>query len=319
LNGSLFCAVVGGFLLFDLALSVYFLALIIALESGAVAIVLLLRLLTESAHEAHIPKTVESTEAAVPGFQHRLAGAALTYSLTGVAVILSRTVAAGVPGGAALLVLAQRAVGVVATLILQPMHAVVTPWLTQETHVALVRTTINRFLFAFTSLVASAALLFAIPWLPLTAKTEQVPTITALLLLAIGAANFTGIALRQWLLEGRRVVVAISFGIYVGSFAILALTDIRGPYAVAQTELISQYLQLLFVLRYSNLLGGATGHRPFAALFAAVALPLAAILVLFHAPPLVLFGVAAAFFAVSVKHAGSVVRLMQDLFPRRPW
>ncbi|MDQ1537879.1 MAG: hypothetical protein QOE58_2272 [Actinomycetota bacterium] len=319
LNGTLFCAVVGGSLLLGRELSTYFLALVIALESGLIATLLLFRLLMAPPPDPRPLRMDEIEEAGAPAFRRRLVGAASSYSLTSLALILSRSLAASVPGGAALLALAQRVVGIAASLILQPMHSVITPWLTQASDIALVHTVINRFLFAFTSLTATASLLMAIPWFSFSANTQAVPAIAALLLLAVSGANFTAIALRQWLLESRQTVIVVAYGIYVAPFALMALTDIRGPYAVAQAELLAQLLVLIFAARHSSLLSGTPGHRPVATLVAAGAMSLTGLLVVVQPPPAVFIGLAVALFAASVKHSGSVVHIAQDLSPRRPW
>lgn len=319
LNGTLFCVIVGGSLLLGQKISLNMLALVIALESGLIAIVLLTRLLSAPAPQTRAPTTDEVEESAGPAFRRRLVGAASSYSLISVAIILSRSLAAGVPGGAALLALAQRVVGVAASLILQPMHSVVTPWLTQAADRASVRAVINRFLFAFTSLAASVALLFAVPWFAFSASTQDAPVIAATLLLAVAAANFMGFGLRQWLLEGRRAVIAVAYVIYVAPFVVLAFTHIRGPGAVAQVELLAQCLLVLFAFQKSSWLSGTPGHRPVATFIAAGALPLAGLLVVVQPPTPVLFGLAAMMVVASVRHSGSVVRIMQDLSPRRPW
>jgi hypothetical protein len=320
-KGGLFTLIVGGsFLVGNPIHSQGTLIRILATEAALVSLGLALRM-----RFVHYPKglhTADGYEDTGKGqFRRRLLGAVACNLATSIALVISRSLAAAVPGGAAILTLAQRVVGIATSLLAQPVHAVVTPWLAEVGNSKTVRGPIQRFLFAFAVLVVSAALLVgALPSVnALNSDVGQMGTLVSLLLLAAGAMNFTGVALRHWLLEGRQGVITVSFLLYLAPFLILAVSPARGPVAVAATELISQYLQMLFAFRFSKLIlepreDVATDH-----LLAACLLPAAGMVVLMDTPPLISYGMGLIVLALLVGRAGSVGGIARNLSPRRPW
>jgi hypothetical protein len=189
-----------------------------------------------------------------------------SYFLIGAAQVSQRLLAARVPGGATVFVLAHRLASVLNGLILQPFHFLIFPKLaSRDQQRAAGRATV-RFSVAF----GRVTLLLLLPTMLLwpfvggqltggagSRLLREGSLSLALLAVSLSFCHLTAVAIRDWLVRGRAEPVITGYALYACINAASLATPFAGPLAAAIAELLAQGAQSSFSLVRNRFIGAA--------------------------------------------------------------
>jgi hypothetical protein len=192
-----------------------------------------------------------------------------SYFLIGAAQVAHRLLAARVPGGATVFVLAQRLANVLNGLILQPFHFLIFPKLASRNEQRAAGRATVRFSIAFSRvtllLLLPTMLLWPIVGGQFTGGADgrllrEGGLSLVLLAVSLSFCHLTAVAIRDWLVRGRAEPVITGYALYAGINVVSLTTPLAGPLAAAVAEVLAQAAQSGLSLVRNQFLGAAYGE-----------------------------------------------------------
>lgn len=164
------------------------------------------------------------------------------YGAISVGTIVARVIGSGVPGGAAVMALAQKLVNIGAGLTLQPMHAVLlVKSAKREAWPAIVRAT-RPFNAALAWVCSLAAMILLLCSQVFSARLSAGMDVASVLVLSLPAANVAAIGLREWLADQKWVYVVAIYSTYPVVYILVWRSGAAGARWAAVGELLAQTL-----------------------------------------------------------------------------